>query len=25
MGTVGFMEEILPFTDFIPTATLAWA
>lgn len=21
---VAFMEEILPFTDFIPTATLAW-
>jgi hypothetical protein len=25
MGAVGFLEEILPFTDWIPTATLAWA
>ncbi len=21
---LGFAEEILPFTDFLPTATLAW-
>ncbi|CAJ1380079.1 unnamed protein product [Effrenium voratum] len=24
MAGLGFLEEILPFTDFIPTATLAW-
>jgi len=23
-GTVSFVEEILPFTDFIPTATVSW-
>jgi len=23
-ATIGFIEEILPFTDFIPTATFAW-
>lgn len=24
-GGVSFLEEILPFTDFIPTFTIAWA
>lgn len=24
LTTLGFLEEILPFTDFIPTATLGW-
>lgn len=24
-GTFGFLEEFLPFTDFIPTFTIAWA
>lgn len=23
-GTIAFLEEILPFTDFIPTFTLTW-
>lgn len=23
-STVGFVEELLPFTDIIPSATLAW-
>ena len=23
-GIVGFIEEIIPFTDFIPTFTLTW-
>lgn len=23
-GLIGFVEEILPFTDYIPTATLMW-
>ena len=23
-GTLGFFEEILPGTDFVPTATLGW-
>jgi len=23
-ATVSFVEEILPFTDFIPSATFAW-
>lgn len=23
-GTITFLEEILPFTDFIPTFTLTW-
>ncbi len=24
-GGVSFLEEILPFTDFVPTFTIAWA
>ena len=24
-GGISFLEEILPFTDFIPTFTIAWA
>eukprot|EP00927_Polykrikos_kofoidii_P050040 TRINITY_DN4399_c0_g2_i1.p1 TRINITY_DN4399_c0_g2~~TRINITY_DN4399_c0_g2_i1.p1 ORF type:complete len:165 (-),score=29.90 TRINITY_DN4399_c0_g2_i1:240-734(-) len=24
VSSLGFMEELLPFTDFIPTATIAW-
>jgi len=24
VSTLGFVEEALPFTDVIPTATLAW-
>ena len=23
-GTIAFLEEIIPFTDFIPTFTLTW-
>lgn len=23
-GTFGFIEELLPFTDFLPTFTLTW-
>jgi len=23
-GTVSFLEEILPFSDFVPTFTLVW-
>jgi hypothetical protein len=23
-GAFGFLEELLPFTDFIPTFTIAW-
>merc|ERR1712217_197237 len=25
ISTLGVVEEILPFTDFVPTATLAWS
>ncbi len=24
-GGISFLEEILPFTDFVPTFTIAWA
>ncbi len=24
LATAGFLEEILPFTDFIPSATIGW-
>ena len=24
ISAIGFLEEILPFTDIIPTATIAW-
>lgn len=24
-ASIGFTEEIMPMTDFVPTATIAWA
>jgi len=24
LAAFGFLEELLPFTDFVPTATIAW-
>ncbi len=24
LTTIGFIEEVLPFTDIVPTATIGW-